>query len=234
MCLVGCVGNSTTREAEERETAPKAERERELAENGAFSIEDHGKIPLGIITEFVAMVDEVASQVLPSQTQSQLTQDIKAVLEVFAERSPERKTVAAQERSNPVDLHNTGISFFDRKDYLEAVKWFKEAAEQGAVPSFLYVGVCYGQLGNMQEATRWFKRGAEAGCDRSQYMHGLRLLNLGIERNAAETMIEGRMWMQRSAQQGNQDAIKLARELERAENTPIGIAFALRRAGLIE
>ena len=182
-----------------------------------------------------------------SREQEEREQKTAAPVAVRAERAPEPAMQAEREQraaevltqqrgqTTVQETEDRGIRAFQRGDYREAMRWFKiSATEHGNVQAYQLVAVCYSEIGNMQEARRWFQRGAEAGCDRSQYMHGLALLNSGIERRDTAPMIEGRRWVQRSAAQGNQNAITLARELERAENTPLGIAFALQRAGVLD
>ena len=53
------------------------------------------------------------------------------------------------------------------KDFKEASKWFKKAAEQGEVNSQVNLGVCYfygqGVEKDLEESFKWFKEAAKQG-----------------------------------------------------------------------
>ncbi len=69
----------------------------------------------------------------------------------------------------------------DEKDEKEAVKWFKEAAEQGDTISQLELGECYlfgkGVEKDEKEAVKWFKEAAEQGHGTAIY----RLREMGVD-----------------------------------------------------
>ena len=58
------------------------------------------------------------------------------------------------------------------KDYVEAVKWWREAAEQGDVASEYQLGASYlegtGVRKNLAEAVRWIRSAAEKGHGEAQ------------------------------------------------------------------
>ena len=58
-----------------------------------------------------------------------------------------------------------------RKDMTEAVKWFREAAEQEDAVAIYILGVCaangLGMKKDMTEAVEWFRKAAELGEQRA-------------------------------------------------------------------
>ena len=70
------------------------------------------------------------------------------------------------------------------QDYAEAVKWYKEAAEQEIAPAQCNLGLCY-QTGrgvdlSETEAVKWFCRAAKQGDKTAQ--HNLGLYYASLER----------------------------------------------------
>jgi len=63
-----------------------------------------------------------------------------------------------------------------RRDFREAAKWYRKAAEQGLMIAQHHLGIAYldgeGVSANDAEAARWLKRAAEQGFSRSQYILG--------------------------------------------------------------
>ena len=211
--VIAGIGDSWQRKAAvkaEQEAAAKAEQEREAAERAAQWERD-------------------APKRAEQERKERVAREMQAAQERDATARAERERNAAALK----EAGEQGVLAYQRRDYREAIKWLQIVAEQGDGDASLIVGVCYGELGNLSEAKRWWQRGAEQGNDQAQYMHALTLLNLGVDRRDATLMIEGRSWVQRSARQGNQKAVRLARELERAENNPVDISLALKRAGVI-
>lgn len=60
------------------------------------------------------------------------------------------------------------------KEYEEAVKWFKKAADQDYAPAQYMLGQCYssgsGVERNNEEAAKWYQKAAENGHVEAQYM----------------------------------------------------------------
>ena len=66
-----------------------------------------------------------------------------------------------------------GMSCYEKKDYTEAIKWFKKTAEQGYVPAQLMLGICYKYgFGEYGEAMKWFRKAADQGNAQAQYELG--------------------------------------------------------------
>ena len=98
------------------------------------------------------------------------------------------------------ELANT---YYLRKCYTEAVKWFRAAAEQGYADAQFILGCCYAEGDSVkqdaEEAVRWYRAAAEQGYAGAQ-------LNLGccyakgdgVKQNAEEAV----KWFRAAAEQG--------------------------------
>jgi TPR repeat protein len=72
--------------------------------------------------------------------------------------------------------YNLGIAYANGrgvpKDYVEAVKWVRKAAEQNDVPAQSVLGICYfkgqGVKKDYTEAVKWFRKAAEQNDVRAQ------------------------------------------------------------------
>jgi hypothetical protein len=115
----------------------------------------------------------------------------------------------AAEQGNPVAQHNLGVYYFDRGKYGVALHWFRMAAEQGAVPSYAYAGMCFKEMHDDREAVKWFQIGAEKGDANAQFILGTCYV-LGSS-GVAKDFNEGKRWIQRSAARGNRQAIETLR-----------------------
>ena len=90
------------------------------------------------------------------------------------------------------------------KDYAEALKWFRKAAEQGHANGqnnlgFMYE-MGYGVTKDYAEALKWFRKAAEQGYARGQcnlgYMYDM---GYGVTQDYAEAV----KWYRKAAEQGN-------------------------------
>jgi TPR repeat protein len=93
------------------------------------------------------------------------------------------------------------------KNYSEAERWFRLAAEQGHIYAQNNLGVMYlngfGVAQNDQEAFRWFRSAAEQGLAEAQNNLGVMYLNgVGVAQNDQEAL----KWFTLAAEQGNADA----------------------------
>jgi TPR repeat protein len=90
------------------------------------------------------------------------------------------------------------------KDYVEAVNWFRKAAEQNVAPAQYNLGTCYvlgrGVAKNEVEAVKWFRKAAEQGHSRGQN-------NLGaayeIGQGVAKDEVEAVKWYRKAAKQND-------------------------------
>ena len=91
-----------------------------------------------------------------------------------------------------------------RRDYRQAAKCFRQAAEQGDATAQLYMGLLRldgeGVQQDYQQAVRWFRRATHQGNARGQYYLALcYYYGKGIRRDYEEAI----RWFRRAAQQGH-------------------------------
>jgi len=95
------------------------------------------------------------------------------------------------------------------KDYLEAVKWWRKAAEQNDAWAQYVLGACYakgdGVAKDYVEAVKWSRKAAEQNYAPAQYNLGIRY---GQGRGVAKDEVEAYKWWLLAAAQGDEDAKK--------------------------
>ena len=114
--------------------------------------------------------------------------------------------------------NGTGVE----KNEVEAVRLYRQAADQGHAASQSMVGFAYdlgrgGIAKNDAEALRWYRLSANQG-----YAHGQYLLGTMYQNGQAVTkdLAEARRWFQLSANQGNDNGKKALERLETASAAP--------------
>jgi TPR repeat protein len=115
--------------------------------------------------------------------------------------------------------YNLGVSYHRGlgvvKDYGEAVKWFRKAAEDNHAQAQFYLGVCYsrgeGVAEDQAEAVSWYRKSADQNLALAEYF-----LGLGYKKGegVAKNQVEAYKWFWLAAAQGNQDAKQKMGELE--------------------
>jgi len=106
-----------------------------------------------------------------------------------------------------VDALKEGKAAFDRKDYGEAMRWDRRAAEQGDATAQTYVGYLYekglGVPQNLAEALTWYRKAADQGYAPAQKNIGnVYQQGAGTSRDYGEAM----RWFRLAADQGNPGA----------------------------
>ena len=104
----------------------------------------------------------------------------------------------------PIWVSCTSTAWGWSKNYLEALKWYRMAADQGNTLGQNNLGVMYehglGVDKNYVEALKWYRKAADQGYPLAQsnlgflYQHGL-----GVEKNYLEAL----KWYRLAADQGN-------------------------------
>ena len=88
------------------------------------------------------------------------------------------------------------------KDYPEAVKWYRKAAEQNNAPAQCGLGVCYaegqGVAKDYPEAVKWYRKAAEQGHAQGQNSLGVCYAN---GRGVAKDYVEAVKWCRKAAEQ---------------------------------
>ena len=123
--------------------------------------------------------------------------------------SQSHQTSAAKSAAalSPEDMFQNGLEHYDKKNYTEAVKWYRKAAEQGHAGAQNNLGVCYengyGVTKDYYEAVKWYRKAAEQGHAQAQ-------CNLGIcYRNGdgvTQDYYEAVKWYRKAAEQGHAGA----------------------------
>jgi len=113
-----------------------------------------------------------------------------------------------------------------KKDYYEAVKWFRKAAEQGNVKAQFDLGAAYymgnGIDQNIHEAEKWIRKAAEQRDTDGQYFLG-RMYQEGS--GLPKDIVLAYMWFSLAAEENNQTAQTKKSEIEKTM-TPTQIAEA--------
>jgi tRNA nucleotidyltransferase/poly(A) polymerase len=128
-----------------------------------------------------------------------------------------------EHEADPMSLYSIGARYYEgigvEKDKVEAVKWFRRAAEEeGHVTAQFRLAVCY-ELGegvnqDKAEVVKWFQRASEQGHVIAQFRTGV-----CYEKGEGVTQdkVEAARWFQKAAEQGNTSAqqrvIKLKNQL---------------------
>ena len=115
---------------------------------------------------------------------------------------------------NARSLVETGMRHYNAKNYAEAVKWFRKAAEQGNAGAQCGLGFCYeegqGVPQNYREAVKWYRKAAEQGDANAQYNLGYCYENgKGVTQNRSEAV----KWWRKAAKQGETYAQEWLRDL---------------------
>ena len=104
----------------------------------------------------------------------------------------------------PEELYLLGNSCYVKKDYEQAVKYFRLAAEQEYVFAQYMLGLCYyygrGVARDYSEAVKWYRKAAEQGDADAQTNLGNRYYN---GQGVAQDYNEALKWYRKSAEQGN-------------------------------
>lgn len=109
-------------------------------------------------------------------------------------------------RPSEADLdewYRGGKEYFRKSEFVEAVKWYRKAAEYGHAPSQFELGFCHkfgrGVARDEQEATEWYRCAAERGHAEAQKELGFRYsYGKGVIKNQAEAV----KWFRKAAEQG--------------------------------
>jgi TPR repeat protein len=108
---------------------------------------------------------------------------------------------------NAAEALTKGKAAFDRTDYAEAIRWYRQAADQGNAGAQTNIGYLYehglGVTQNYLEALRWYRMAADQGQATAQSNIGVFYdKGYGVAQNYGEAM----RWYHMAADQGNVDA----------------------------
>jgi tetratricopeptide (TPR) repeat protein len=117
------------------------------------------------------------------------------------------------------------------KNYAEAVKWFRKAAEQKSASSQYYLGLCYyngeGVAKDYVQAVKWCRKAAEQNIALAQVSLGACYAN---DQGVARDYVEAYKWFLLASAQGCEDARERLTTLEtRMSREQIANAYRLAR-----
>src|SRR5690606_36244647 len=129
------------------------------------------------------------------------------------------KTTSPTTTSDPCGIPEYGKGFqaYILKNYAEALKWFKIAAEKRCEKAAAKLGAMYhaglGVSINQTEGFKWYKLAAEGGDLESKYMVGLSYkAGIGVQQNYPEA----RKWLKEAAKEGYPKSPESLWELDKA------------------
>jgi TPR repeat protein len=101
------------------------------------------------------------------------------------------------------DWFNKGWEADSNKEYVEAVKWYRKAAEQGNADALRNLGLSYefgyGVEKDEVEAVKWYRKAVEQGNDYAQFNLGCMYeRGRGVEKNEVEAV----KWYRKAAESG--------------------------------
>jgi TPR repeat protein len=115
---------------------------------------------------------------------------------------------ARAETGDPTSEYQLGLCYYSgqgvAKDFSEAVKWFRKAAEQNYAMAQNALGICYangqGVTKDEVEAVKWFRKAAEQNNALAQFNLGNCYANgQGVAKNYAEAV----KWFRKAAEQND-------------------------------
>ena len=111
----------------------------------------------------------------------------------WADNVPDfKETFQVAKQGNAKAQYNLGGMYYNgqgvRKDYAQAVQWYRKAAEQGNAKAQYNLGVMYekgqGVRKDYVEAVRWYRKAAEQGIAEAQFNLGVKYANgQGVRQN---------------------------------------------------
>ena len=110
--------------------------------------------------------------------------------------------VISKSQLDPSEMCERGDDFYYgrngvSRDYAEAVKWYRKAAEQGSADALCNLGYCYefgcydfeGVSPNITEAVKWYRKAVEQGSARALFRLGFCYkLGNGVSEDSAEAL----------------------------------------------
>ena len=100
--------------------------------------------------------------------------------------------------------YKKGANAASRGDYVEALKWYRKAAEQGSVEAHYQLGILYyngrGVTKDVARGIKWHRRAAENGHSVSQFILGSAYF---FGKDVPQNSIEAMKWYRRAAEQGD-------------------------------
>ena len=127
-------------------------------------------------------------------------------------------------------LEDAGIAY-NQRNFAEAVKLYRRAADQGYAEAQSFLGVLYKEgtavAQDYFEAAKWFRRAADQGDSNGQFLLGsLYASGKGVPRD----YVQAHVWFNLAAQQGDDSAKALRNFMEEVRLSTALIAEAQKLA----
>ncbi len=208
---IGSSENNIVEEFEEisKEVTRKTSYRQEpmISRNGVYNFhfcKGHNKPALqsdkvNTIQENTPQSKTAPSQLNPTSTQSKL----QTTSSSQTNKSSKNTYTTAQLE----EFFQKGEEQYNKKNYTEAVKWYRIAAEQGHADAQTRLGICYlsneGVKHSFTEAFKWLRLAAEQGNATAQSLIGQGYyIGLGITQSDTEAV----KWLNKAAEQGEVNA----------------------------
>lgn len=82
-----------------------------------------------------------------------------------------KEKISTAEAGNRMSQNSLGDYYYNQREYVKALNWYRKAADQGFPEAFYNIGICYemgfGVAKNVNTAKSWFKKAAEKGHQRA-------------------------------------------------------------------
>ena len=138
----------------------------------------------------------------------------------WADNVPDfKETFQVAKQGNAKAQYNLGGMYYNgkgvRKDYAQAVQWYRRAAEQGNADAQVNLGLMYangqGVRQDYTQAVQWCRRAAEQGHAGAQF-------NLGVMyaegRGVRQDLALAQEWFGKACQNGDQDGCDIYQRLK--------------------
>ena|SRR5690349_682090 len=148
-----------------------------------------------LVFAFLLLSSSTVLQVAADQTEA----DRRSLAELRA-KAQEGNSRSQFELGTVFQFGSLGVA----KDYVEAVKWYRKAAEQNHVWAQYNLGLCYhqgkGVAKDDAEAVKWFRKAAEQNDADSEYDLGVAYYN---GEGVAKDYVEAVKWYRKAAEQNH-------------------------------
>ena len=129
------------------------------------------------------------------------------VLSSFSATVQSRAPAQWAQAQSSDDINQQGDNAYDRKDYVEAMRLYRQAATMGNALADANIGFLYakgyGVPQDYAQSVHWYLMAAEKGQREAQHNLALKYWDgLGVAKDPAQA----RYWMQKSAAAGDTDA----------------------------
>ena len=169
------------------------------------------KIPRLLISSLVLAATLLGCETMPTQEKTTSGTVPLQPIKVAENKAEIEALVEKAEKGDVIAQHNLGVMYASgrgvTKDEVEAVKWYRKAADQGYAKAQYNLGLMYdngrGVAKDEVEAVKWFRKAADQGFAHAQNNLGYMYAN---GRGVAKDKVEAVKWFRKAADQGDAGA----------------------------